>query len=76
LTEATCRLRGLTPDSQYFFVVSSVTKDGLESEFSGEVAAKPGEDTIENQVPADNATPTDNQSAPVKKQDKSLEQPF
>ena len=34
-------LRGLTPEANYFFVITSVTKDGLESDYSGEISARP-----------------------------------
>ncbi len=52
LPDAECRLRGLSPGSTYTFVVTSVTKDGQESEFSGETSARPREDTLdENRVP-------------------------
>jgi hypothetical protein len=51
LTEAECRLRGLTPDSAYFFVVTSVTKDGLESEMGSEITARPRQDTLGDSAP-------------------------
>jgi len=52
LTDAECRLRGLTPDASYFFVVTAVTKDGLESDMAGEITARPRQDTTDDAAPA------------------------
>jgi len=51
LTDPECRLRGLTSGAPYYFVVSSVTRDGLESDRSAEVFARPDEDTVNIPVP-------------------------
>jgi fibronectin type 3 domain-containing protein len=51
LTDPECRLRGLTPGSPYYFVITSVTKDGLESDYSAEAFARPQQDTVGEQAP-------------------------
>lgn len=51
LTDPECRLRGLTPGSPYYFVITSVTKDGLESDYSAEAFARPQQDTVSDAVP-------------------------
>ncbi len=51
LTDPECRLRGLTPGSSYYFVITSVTKEGLESDYSGEAFARPQEDTVGDSLP-------------------------
>jgi fibronectin type 3 domain-containing protein len=71
LTEAECRLRGLTPDSAYYFVVTSVTKDGLESDIGTEVMAKPRQDTVNEAAPE--ASPS---KLPSKKRSNSSEDAF
>ncbi len=52
LTDPECRLKGLTPDANYFLVVTSVTKDGMESEYSSEVTARPRQETLNEAQPA------------------------
>jgi hypothetical protein len=52
LTDAECRLRGLTPDAAYYFVISAITKDGLESDNSVEISAKPRQDTLNETAPS------------------------
>jgi hypothetical protein len=53
LAEPECKLRGLNAGSSYYFVVTSVTKDGLESEYSAEAFARPRQDTVgDTQAPA------------------------
>lgn len=71
LSEAECRLRGLTPDSNYYFVVTSVTKDGLESELAGEITARPRQDTV-----GDSAAETETAPKPGKKKAISSDDPF
>ena len=51
LTDPECRLRGLTPGSPYYFVITSVTKEGLESDYSAEAFARPQQDTVGDSVP-------------------------
>jgi hypothetical protein len=51
LTDPECRLRGLTPGSPYYFVITSVTKEGLESDYSAEAFARPQQDTVGDTVP-------------------------
>jgi fibronectin type 3 domain-containing protein len=51
LTDPECRLRGLTPGSPYYFVVTSVTKEGLESDYSAEAFARPQQDTVNDALP-------------------------
>jgi hypothetical protein len=51
LTDPECRLRGLTPGSPYYFVITSVTKEGLESDYSAEAFARPQQDTVNDAVP-------------------------
>ena len=46
LTDPECRLRGLTSGLPYYFVVTSVNRDGLESDYSGEAFARPEQDTV------------------------------
>ena len=71
LTEAECRLRGLTPDSAYYFIVTSVTKDGLESDFAGEISAKPRQDTVSDVVPQSSV-----EKKAAKKKPKQDDEPF
>jgi hypothetical protein len=70
LTDPECRLRGLNAGSSYYFVITSVTKDGLESEYSGEGFARPQEDTLENSTsgpirPAQKKTPIPVDNDPI-----------
>ncbi len=51
LTDPECRLRGLTPGSAYYFVITSVTKEGLESDYSGEAFARPQQGTVGEGAP-------------------------
>lgn len=48
LTDPECRLRGLIAGSPYYFVITSVTKDGLESDYSAEGFARPQQDTVDS----------------------------
>jgi fibronectin type 3 domain-containing protein len=57
LTDPECRLRGLTPDASYFFVVTAVTKDGQESEYSTEISAKPRQETLNEAAPSAPSAP-------------------
>jgi hypothetical protein len=51
VTDPEVRLRGLTPGSPYYFVITSVTKEGLESDYSAEVFARPQQDTVGDTAP-------------------------
>jgi hypothetical protein len=51
LTDPECRLRGLTPGNPYYFVITSVTKEGLESDYSAEAFARPQQDTVNEAAP-------------------------
>jgi hypothetical protein len=51
LTDPECRLRGLSPGSPYYFVITSVTKEGLESDYSAEAFARPQQDTVNEAAP-------------------------
>lgn len=56
LPDPECRLRGLSPGSPYYFVITTVTKDGLESDYSAEAFARPQQDTVGDSAPARPAT--------------------
>jgi fibronectin type 3 domain-containing protein len=51
LTDAICRLKGLTSGSTYYFVVTALSKEGLESGDSDEVFARPEQDTVNEPLP-------------------------
>jgi hypothetical protein len=51
LKDTECRLNGLASGSEYFFVVTAVTREGLESDRSSEAEAKPQEDTVNEPAP-------------------------
>ena len=51
LTDPECRLRGLSAGSAYYFVITSVTKEGLESDYSAEAFARPQQDTVNEDEP-------------------------
>ncbi len=51
LTDPEARLRGLSPGSPYYFVITSVTKEGLESDYSAEAFARPQQDTVGDSAP-------------------------
>ena len=41
LGDAECKLRGLSPGKDYYFVITAITREGLESDYSSEVTARP-----------------------------------
>lgn len=51
LTDPEARLRGLSPGAPYYFVITSVTKEGLESDYSAEAFARPQQDTVGESAP-------------------------
>ncbi len=67
LPDPECRLKGLTAGAPYYFVVTSVTKEGLESDYSQEAFARPKQETLsEEQAPPANK----------KREPKDEDQPF
>jgi fibronectin type 3 domain-containing protein len=69
LNEPRCLLKGLEPGIPYYFVVTCVDKNGLESEYSNEVEATPKESTVERGDPL-------RPNTPAKGRRSSLEEPF
>lgn len=51
LSDPECRLRGLTSGTAYYFVVTAISKEGVESDYSSEVFARPAQDTVNEELP-------------------------
>jgi hypothetical protein len=70
LSEAECKLRGLSPGKNYFFVITAITRAGLESDYSEEVTARPALGALKSPPPA----PSQNKGQKSKKS--TLDQSF